>query len=994
MASSEVFFMYDNYDNTPNTKFEQYLRTVNVDADIYLNQNTNASCQPPAQSSSSQQVQFDLQEQQKFVQRYINKTTPFRGLLIWHGLGSGKTCASVAVANTFTNMNKVVVLPAALVGNFIGDYKKCGNRNAAFVEYQKAKMNDELKGEELESVEIGEGGWTLAENIEFLMYTSNGSANSFSEPEVSAIFENKLIIFDESQLLVDKITNRFVSLFSNRTKLQSLGPENASEDNIKKSTRVLLQKRIDEDNNNPFFKFYQSLKSLEKSRILFLSGTPIVKTPFELAILFNIIHGDIISWEITPTNGSVYYEYLELLGALTNSTTPDHIKLVNNIDSINSKLDENTGIITIYKNPYNFVNKEGFLNARESLGILYNEQMTCDNAKFEELLGDFFVNHTITKKSRPLFEENVDTFKNLSFIDIKRKIKGLSSYFGNINKLLPRIELFDMLEDKSVQEQTTFLTNNNLYKYGIGCSNDARAQTDTSSVGFWKPLYEIRYTRTSAYQDRFITWSDMNKKADAEGNVSLLYGAIQCTRVLSHLSEFIYPGLIQFADRFATNTQKYKVPKLGFKLSPEDIIAQVERIAQIGRAVKILPQELSAQRGLLKKTNTSMNLSDNPTNTLQQLPIQRETITGNQVITSYRELTKTDLYSGLISVIGQVWNVDEFNRGLNNSFIVDNDPNNVLKMSSPKIYEVVKSILDNPTKLHIIYSEFLQVNIPLVRALQANAFVEYKNKTNVSQLSDAPRYMFYTGSGTATTLDGQPEDIVFSEFLKDKNEGKSSKDRNGLLEDFNNPINKNGAKIRVIIINSAAAEGITIRNVRFVHLLHSPANMSKLFQICGRAIRNCTHQSLPEDERSVTSILYITAREEENYDKLIKINRANVPYLNVVKESTIDCFLNKSLNPLLNCDPATVSNIPEWSGYKILFPSKPDDKLVPIILPVQGSMAINSRKTKGGKRLQKTKRNNHKNKTRKQKNKTTKKQKNKTQKKHKLQKKTHKLQHK
>ena len=34
---------------------------------------------------------------QELVKEYLNATTPYRGLLLYHGLGSGKTCTSVGI---------------------------------------------------------------------------------------------------------------------------------------------------------------------------------------------------------------------------------------------------------------------------------------------------------------------------------------------------------------------------------------------------------------------------------------------------------------------------------------------------------------------------------------------------------------------------------------------------------------------------------------------------------------------------------------------------------------------------------------------------------------------------------------------------------------------------------------------------------------------------------------------------------------------------------
>ena len=41
---------------------------------------------------SKEDKKFSLLTHQRIVQRYINLYTPYRGLLLYHGMGSGKTC--------------------------------------------------------------------------------------------------------------------------------------------------------------------------------------------------------------------------------------------------------------------------------------------------------------------------------------------------------------------------------------------------------------------------------------------------------------------------------------------------------------------------------------------------------------------------------------------------------------------------------------------------------------------------------------------------------------------------------------------------------------------------------------------------------------------------------------------------------------------------------------------------------------------------------------
>ena len=52
-----------------------------------LNANENISCDTRKMTND-----FDLLTHQKVVRDYLNLYTPYRGLLLYHGLGSGKTC--------------------------------------------------------------------------------------------------------------------------------------------------------------------------------------------------------------------------------------------------------------------------------------------------------------------------------------------------------------------------------------------------------------------------------------------------------------------------------------------------------------------------------------------------------------------------------------------------------------------------------------------------------------------------------------------------------------------------------------------------------------------------------------------------------------------------------------------------------------------------------------------------------------------------------------
>ena len=49
---------------------------------------------------------FKLQNSQKLVSSYINPKSPYKNLLVFHQIGSGKTCASISIAEGWKHKKK------------------------------------------------------------------------------------------------------------------------------------------------------------------------------------------------------------------------------------------------------------------------------------------------------------------------------------------------------------------------------------------------------------------------------------------------------------------------------------------------------------------------------------------------------------------------------------------------------------------------------------------------------------------------------------------------------------------------------------------------------------------------------------------------------------------------------------------------------------------------------------------------------------------------
>ena len=61
---------------------------------------------------------FKYQLPQLFVSKFINPKTPYKGLLVFHKIGAGKTCAAIQIAEQWIDKRNVIfIVPASLIGN-------------------------------------------------------------------------------------------------------------------------------------------------------------------------------------------------------------------------------------------------------------------------------------------------------------------------------------------------------------------------------------------------------------------------------------------------------------------------------------------------------------------------------------------------------------------------------------------------------------------------------------------------------------------------------------------------------------------------------------------------------------------------------------------------------------------------------------------------------------------------------------------------------------
>ena len=73
------------------------------------------------------------------------------------------------------------------------------------------------------------------------------------------------------------------------------------------------------------------------------------------------------------------------------------------------------------------------------------------------------------------------------------------------------------------------------------------------------------------------------------------------------------------------------------------------------------------------------------------------------------------------------------------------------------------------------------------------------------------------------------------------------------------------------MITSSGAEGISLKNVRFVHIMEPYWHPVRIEQVIGRARRICSHDELNEEERTVEVFIYLMEFSKSQLDKTSKV---------------------------------------------------------------------------------------------------------------------------
>jgi superfamily II DNA or RNA helicase len=164
-------------------------------------------------------------------------------------------------------------------------------------------------------------------------------------------------------------------------------------------------------------------------------------------------------------------------------------------------------------------------------------------------------------------------------------------------------------------------------------------------------------------------------------------------------------------------------------------------------------------------------------------------------------------------------------------------------------------------------------------------------------------YLKYFGFGPLDNKLQGVDNFRYTEY----HGGIDAKERAINMEKFNSVENIHGKICKIFCISPAGAEGISLFNVRQVHLLEPYWHEVRMIQMIGRAIRMCSHKALPKNERHVEIYRYKSIRgddakwtTDQRIEDLARGKEGLIQsFLDAVKESAVDCEFNKAHNSMV-----------------------------------------------------------------------------------------------
>ena len=856
----------------------------------------------------------DLEIYQFFIKEYLSIKTPYRGILVYHGLGTGKSASAVSVAESLRNNKKIyTLLPASLEPNFINEIKKWGD---------PVFRSDTTE-------------WIL---IRKTLLQGNATIKDLVDEKIGTDSLDLIAKIKKSYIV--RYKKHYVNILSDKIKKEKWSKEKISDEILKlygKEKTEVEDKRglwIVVDKKSKVFEDRDEFPVLKRDNMSIVEKV-ILDTQIEKYILmkYNFIH----------YNG---FPKVNLLGVADeklkkkNKYKPVIDTLVKEIQEgmllYNSKSPFNDKVIVIDE-VHNFVRQ--IVNGSENSNIFYNWIVRARNAKIVFLSGTPIINQPNEMAILYNMLSGMNSVANFVIqgdkINVKRSTELLNTalftepnFVQNfiIQKIDGNIVLSFMRNYDSFE---TVLEGDMLYTINRGNSFDYRDYIlsiyDVLDKTFNKSIILPNKDDFTSMSDKELHELEMDTKhIDIEGtNVKFnqhlkLFDLNVEGKIVDLTDNKVFIDLL-FDDSYnVIKEQKILMKRM---LSGYTSYYPIDR-SRVTDMPDSNPPENIPDEFSEYSIAQNINIVKCPMSYLQY----------EQYSESVAKEKKLARFRGMSDMYGDLNDFNIHTRQESNFIFEDNSFKSVkdpekrdeqrelvyndmkengllkyedkLKIISPKIYSLISNILkgdsneDTRGKI-LIYSNFeSDYGIKTIkRILDLMGYEEFifSGEKSVEELTpDRPRYTYYTGSGDTVKVRGDN------------------------IRLFNEPINSRGDHIKLLFITQAGAEGINLKAVRQVHILEPYWNYVRIDQVLGRAIRKESHIDLPEHMRNVDKFIYLSVLPEgNNLQELFDNIKENLSDTWSAMNSITDLseLQDQAHNSMYKAlDHILQSNISDWPG--------------------------------------------------------------------------------
>lgn len=204
-----------------------------------------------------------------------------------------------------------------------------------------------------------------------------------------------------------------------------------------------------------------------------------------------------------------------------------------------------------------------------------------------------------------------------------------------------------------------------------------------------------------------------------------------------------------------------------------------------------------------------------------------------------------------------------------------------LAQVSPKIAHIIENIA-TCKGIVLVYSWFIPSGVlPVAFALEHMGYTNFRSNLLECKKTEKPNGFRYA------IIAGKPEISNNVERVMAAVNDVAS--------------NSRGEKLKVILFTKSGSEGLDYKCVREIHIMEPWFNMSRIEQIIGRGVRNCSHSALPMEERNCTIFLYATrlSKNREGFDsyvyRLAEEKQKHISKIErIIKENALDCSMNET----------------------------------------------------------------------------------------------------